>query len=108
MRARLRETSRRVPVGGGGSGGWGGGLRQAVIRLSEPKYDASPFRAGGLAVADLPFPDCAVPPAAVVGKCAPARPQPPTPNPVRRRAVPHVLRPPRMTRMSRLRLIRMM
>ena len=41
---------------------------QAVVRLNAPEYDPQPFRAGGIAVADLPFPDGAVPPADVVGK----------------------------------------
>ncbi len=54
---------------------------QAVVRLNAPQYDAEAFRAGGIAVADLPFPDGAVPPADVVGKCV--RPSPH----LRRRAV---------------------
>ena len=44
--------------------------RQAVVRLCRPQYDAAAFRTAGVAVADLPFDDCAAPPADVVGKCA--------------------------------------
>ena len=52
-------------------------LTQVVVRLgaeSASEYDAAPFRAAGVAVADLPFDDCAAPPADVVGKFA-ARPE---------------------------------
>jgi cell division cycle 14 len=41
---------------------------QAVLRLNESEYDEESFRAGGIAVADLAFQDCAAPPADVVGK----------------------------------------
>ena len=41
---------------------------QVVMRLNEPCYDAEEFEKEGLAVADLPFDDCAVPPPAVVAK----------------------------------------
>ena len=40
----------------------------AVVRLNEAQYDAADLAAEGLALADLPFDDCAVPPAAVVAK----------------------------------------
>ena len=41
---------------------------QVVVRLNEPCYDAAEFEREGLAVADLPFDDCARPPPAVVAK----------------------------------------
>ena len=41
---------------------------QVVVRLNEPRYDAAEFEREGLAVADLPFDDCARPPPAVVAK----------------------------------------
>ena len=41
---------------------------QVVVRLNEPHYNIDEFEREGLAVADLPFDDCAVPPAAVVAK----------------------------------------
>ena len=40
----------------------------AVVRLNEAQYDAADLAAEGLALADLPFDDCAAPPAAVVAK----------------------------------------
>ena len=40
----------------------------AVVRLNDPPYPSSPFRAAGIAVADLPFDDCRPPPDAVVAK----------------------------------------
>ncbi len=44
------------------------GPAQAVVRLNEPEYDQRAFRDAGFAVADIPFPEGAVPPADVVGK----------------------------------------
>ncbi len=41
---------------------------QAIIRLNDSSYDPAPLRAAGVAVADMPFPEAAAPPAAVVGK----------------------------------------
>jgi cell division cycle 14 len=38
----------------------------AVVRLSEPEYDAAAFEARGLTHHDLPFADCTAPPARVV------------------------------------------
>ena len=38
----------------------------AVVRLNEAHYDAADWAAEGLALADLPFDDCALPPPAVV------------------------------------------
>jgi hypothetical protein len=40
----------------------------AVVRLNEPQYDVSAFRAAGIAVADLFFEDCSPPPVDVVAK----------------------------------------
>ena len=39
---------------------------QVVVRLNEPHYDAADWASEGLALADLPFDDCATPPPAVV------------------------------------------
>ena len=41
---------------------------RAVVRLNEREYDAEGFRAAGIAVADLYFDDCTVPPAEVVAE----------------------------------------
>jgi cell division cycle 14 len=41
---------------------------RAVVRLNAACYDAAEWEQEGLAVADLPFDDCAPPPAAVVAK----------------------------------------
>jgi hypothetical protein len=38
------------------------------VRLCSPAYDAADFVREGLAVCDLPFDDCAVPPPAVVAR----------------------------------------
>jgi cell division cycle 14 len=40
----------------------------AVVRLNEPRYATGPFRAAGIAVADMLFDDCRPPPDAVVAK----------------------------------------
>ena len=40
----------------------------AVVRLNEARYATGPFRAAGIAVADMPFDDCRAPPDAVVAK----------------------------------------
>ena len=40
----------------------------AVVRLNEPQYATGPFRAAGIAVADMPFGDCRPPPDDVVAK----------------------------------------
>ena len=39
-----------------------------VARLNEPQYKEEEFEREGLAVADLHFDDCTVPPASVVAK----------------------------------------
>ena len=39
---------------------------QVVVRLNEPHYDVADWASEGLALADLPFDDCATPPPAVV------------------------------------------
>ncbi len=41
---------------------------QVVVRLNSPEYDADGFRAAGIAVADLFFEDCTVPPVEVVAE----------------------------------------
>jgi cell division cycle 14 len=41
---------------------------QVVVRLNSPEYDAEGFRAAGIAVADLYFEDCTVPPVEVVAE----------------------------------------
>ncbi len=41
---------------------------QAVVRLNAPEYDKAAFTDAGLGFADLPFEDCACPPAGVVAK----------------------------------------
>ena len=41
---------------------------RAVVRLNEREYDAEGFRAAGIAVADLYFDDCTVPPVEVVAE----------------------------------------
>ena len=40
----------------------------AVVRLNDPDYDTGCFAAAGIAHHSLPFPDCSVPPAAVVAR----------------------------------------
>ena len=39
---------------------------QVVVRLNEPHYDVADWASEGLALADLPFDDCATPPPAIV------------------------------------------
>ena len=41
---------------------------RTIVRLNEARYDASEFEAVGIAVVDIPFDDCTVPPPSVVAK----------------------------------------